>query len=153
LNPLAQLAAGQLAHDGQPVRVRVQRLADELADRARAVVLGGVDVAYAGLDRRPQDEQRLVTVSRRAEEAVAGELHRPVTGPAYPPPAERERPAQVVPIRPSPPSWPAPERRSQHRPRVATRQMIRPHPIPAISPGSLGALRSVGVPGGCEQAE
>ena len=48
-------AGGDLAHDRQVRPDRVQRLADEFVDGARAVVLRGVDVVHAGLDRRPQD--------------------------------------------------------------------------------------------------
>jgi hypothetical protein len=56
-------------------------------------------VVHPGLDRRPQDPQRLVTVSRRPEDPVTGELHRAVPSPAHAPLTERERSAQVIPHR------------------------------------------------------
>jgi epsilon-lactone hydrolase len=90
-------AGGHLAHDRQAVRIRVQRLTDELVDGARAVELRGIDVVHPRLDRRPQHPQRLVTVARRPEHPVAGQLHRAVPGAMHPPRTECKRPAQVIP--------------------------------------------------------
>ncbi len=87
-------AGGDLAHDRQARRVGVQRLPDELVDRAGTVVLGGVDVVYPGGDRRPQHPQRLVAIPRRPEVPVAGQLHRAVSGTVHAPRAEREGAAQ-----------------------------------------------------------
>src|SRR6185369_14895995 len=69
-------------HEAQAFGVRVQRLADELVDDVRAVVLRGVDVVDAELDRAAQDGERGVAVARRAEDAAAGELHGAESDPA-----------------------------------------------------------------------
>jgi hypothetical protein len=87
---------GHLAHDREAVRIRMQRLADELVHRARPVELRGVDVVDAGRDGRAQHPQRLVAVPWRAEDPVAGELHRAVPGPAHAPAAEPEGPAEFA---------------------------------------------------------
>jgi hypothetical protein len=72
------------------------RLADQLVHRARPVELRGVDVVHPGRDGHAQHPQRLVAIPRRPEDPVAGELHRAVPGPAHPPRAERERPAEFL---------------------------------------------------------
>ncbi len=92
----AGVGGGHLAHDREAVRVGVQRLADELVHRARAVVLRGVDVVNPGRDGRAQHPQRLVAIPRRPEHPVAGELHRAVPGTPHAPRAERERPARFL---------------------------------------------------------
>ena len=53
----------------------MQRVVDELVDDVGAVVLRGVDVVDAELDRAAQDGAGGVEVAGRAEDALAGELH------------------------------------------------------------------------------
>src|SRR3954452_10559962 len=65
-----------LGDDPQSVRVGRERVADQLVDDVRAVVLGGVDVIDTQLNRPPQHGARGVGVARRPEDAGAGELHR-----------------------------------------------------------------------------
>lgn len=67
-----------LGDDDQLLRIGVQRLADELVDHVRAVVVAGVDVVHAQLDRPPEDGDRLGAVGRRAHHVRARELHRAV---------------------------------------------------------------------------
>ena len=69
-------ACSDLADQRQGVRVGVQRLADELVGDAGPVVLRGVDVVHTQFHGAPQHRQRLVTVTRRTEDARAGQLHR-----------------------------------------------------------------------------
>jgi hypothetical protein len=64
-----------LRHQPQALRVRVQRVADELVDDVRPVVLRGVDVVDAELDRPPQHGPRRFRIGRRAEHAGARQLH------------------------------------------------------------------------------
>ena len=82
--PAALLVAARadLRHEAQAVGVGVQRLADELVDDVRPVVLRRVDVVDAELDGAAQDGERGVAVARRAEDAGAGELHRAESDPA-----------------------------------------------------------------------
>src|SRR5689334_3826266 len=54
----------------------MERLADEVVDDVRTVVLRGVDVVDAELDRAAQHGATGVRVARRAEDSGAGELHR-----------------------------------------------------------------------------
>src|SRR4029079_16123598 len=56
--------------------IRVERLANELVDGVGAVVLGGVDVIDAELDRAAQDGAGGGGGARRPEDARARELHR-----------------------------------------------------------------------------
>jgi len=56
--------------------IRVERLANELVDGVGAVVLGGVDVVDAELDRAAQDGAGGGGVARRPRHARARELHR-----------------------------------------------------------------------------
>jgi hypothetical protein len=70
-----------LADDRQPVGIGVQRVADQLVDRAGAVVLSGVEVIDTGRDRGPQHAKRRGPVRRRPEGERARELHRAVPGP------------------------------------------------------------------------
>lgn len=74
-----------LRHDREIVRVRVQRLADQLVRHIGAVELRGVDVIDAQLDRAAQDAQRLVTIARRPEHTRSRKLHRTVTDAPYEP--------------------------------------------------------------------
>ena len=53
----------------------MERLADDLVHRAGPIVLSGVNVVDPTLDRRTQHAHRFVTVSRRSEDVVAGQLH------------------------------------------------------------------------------
>ena len=73
--PVVVATPADLAHQGQVVRVWIQRLADELVGDVGTVELGGVDVVDAELDRPPQHRQRLVAVPRRPEHAGPGQLH------------------------------------------------------------------------------
>lgn len=81
-NGTAVVATGpNLADDRQVGRVRVQRFADELVHHTRPVVLRGIDVVDSRVDRRPQDKQRLVTVTWRPKDTITGQLHRAVPNP------------------------------------------------------------------------
>jgi transcriptional regulator with XRE-family HTH domain len=77
VRPAAVLVAtgADLRDDVQVVRVRGERLADELVGDVRAVDVGRVDVVDAELDRLAQHGDRRVVVLRRPEDAGAGELH------------------------------------------------------------------------------
>ena len=77
VRPAALLVApgADLGDDVQVVRVRGQRLADELVRDVRAVEVGGVDVGDAQLDDGAQHGDRRVVVLRRPEDAGPGELH------------------------------------------------------------------------------
>jgi hypothetical protein len=68
-------AGADLGDEVQVVRVRRERLADDLVGDVRAVVVGGVDVVDAQLDGRAQDGDRGVAVLWRPEHVGAGELH------------------------------------------------------------------------------
>ena len=71
-----RVAAGtDLRHEPEALGVRVQRLADEVVDDVGAVVLRGVDVVDAELDRAPEHGAGGVGVARRSDDAGAGELH------------------------------------------------------------------------------
>ena len=73
--PCVVAAAPDLRDEEQVVGVRVQRLVDQLVGHVGPVVLGGVDVVDAQLDRAAQHGDRRVAVPRRAEHAGTGELH------------------------------------------------------------------------------
>ena len=64
-----------LADEHQVVGVWVQGGVDELVGDVGSVVLRGVDVVDAELDRASEDGEREVSISRRPEDAGAGELH------------------------------------------------------------------------------
>jgi len=95
LDPLAQLrgrerrqpgtplvaAGADLGHQPQALGIGMEGVADQLVDDVGAVVLGGVDVVDAELDRAPEDGARRLGVARRAEDAGAGELHRAEANP------------------------------------------------------------------------
>jgi hypothetical protein len=66
-----------LAYQGQVLRVRMQRLADELVGDVGAIELSGVDVVDAEVDGAAQHRKRLIAVPRRAEHTGTGQLHRP----------------------------------------------------------------------------
>ena len=67
--------------DVQIVRVRRERLADELVGDVRPVVIGRVDVGDAEVRDGAQHRQRLAHVFRRPEYARAGQLHGAVADP------------------------------------------------------------------------
>ena len=69
-------AGADLGDELEVVGYGMQGLADQVVDDVGAVVLGGVDVVDAELDRPPQDGADGVGVARRAEYAGARELHR-----------------------------------------------------------------------------
>ena len=71
-------ARSDLGDDMEIVGVRVQGLLDELVRHMRAVIVAGVDVGDAQLDRLPQYGHRGATVGRGAEHVRAGQLHRAV---------------------------------------------------------------------------
>ena len=60
------------------VRVRRERLADDLVGDVRPVEVGGVDVGDAELDGLAKHGDCCVAILRRAEDSGAGELHRAV---------------------------------------------------------------------------
>ncbi len=73
----AVVATGaDLGHELEALGVGMQRLADQVVDDVGAVVLRGVDVVDAQLDRAAQDRAGGVGVAGRAEDAGPGELHR-----------------------------------------------------------------------------
>ncbi|MNT70099.1 hypothetical protein D3C72_2084550 [compost metagenome] len=64
-----------LGHDHKIVRIRGQRLADQLVGDVGAVEIAGVDVVDAGGHGLAQDRKRGVAILGRAEYAWAGQLH------------------------------------------------------------------------------
>ena len=83
--PLARAGAAQaaLGRDHEVVRVRVQRLGDQVLADLGPVGVGGVDQVDAELDRRGAAPRlRLVGVVGRAPDAVAGDPHRAEAEPA-----------------------------------------------------------------------
>ena len=80
--PREHPAAGGVAHradlgdDAQVIRVRRERLADDLVGDVRPVEVGRVDVVDAELDRGAEHGDRLGPVGRRPEDPGAGQLHR-----------------------------------------------------------------------------
>ena len=64
-----------LGHEGQAVRIGMQRLADNLVGNVRAVEIARVDVVHAAFDRLAQNGDRRVAILWRAEDVGAGELH------------------------------------------------------------------------------
>ena len=80
--PREHPAAGLVAHradlgdDEQVIRVRRERLADDLVGDVRPVEVGRVDVVDAELDRGAEHRDRLGPVGRRPEDPGAGQLHR-----------------------------------------------------------------------------
>jgi hypothetical protein len=81
--PLPRAGADQarLGADHQLLRVRVQRLGDDLLADEGAVGVGGVDEVDALLDGRADDAHGGVVVDRLAPDAGAGELHGAVAEP------------------------------------------------------------------------
>ena len=71
-----------LGRDEHLLRVRVQRLAQDLLAHVRPVRISGVDEVDAELDGAPHDANALVAVGRLAPDARAGQLHRAITDPA-----------------------------------------------------------------------
>ena len=69
-------AAPDLGHELEGLRIRVQRLADQLVDDVRTVVLRGVDVVDPELDGAAEDRAGTFGIARRSEHAGACELHR-----------------------------------------------------------------------------
>ena len=69
-------AAADLGDELEGLRVRVQRLADQLVDDVGTVVLRGVDVVDAELDGAAQDGAGTFGIAWRSEHAGACELHR-----------------------------------------------------------------------------
>jgi hypothetical protein len=61
-----------------------------LVDDTRPVELRGVDVVDPAVYRRPQYTHGLVTVARRPEDVVAGQLHGAVPEPVDPPSTDSE---------------------------------------------------------------
>jgi len=80
-----------LADDRQPVRIGIERLADQVVDDAGTVVLGRVDVIDSGAYRGPEHADGRCPVRRRAKGELAGQLHRTVPRPPDLQPAERKR--------------------------------------------------------------
>ena len=76
--PLARAGTHEagLRRDEHLLRVRVQRLAQDLLAHVRTVRISGVDEVDAELDRAPHDANALVAVGRLAPDARAGQLHR-----------------------------------------------------------------------------
>ena len=68
-------ATADLGDELEVVRVGVQCLADQVVDDVGPVVLGGVDVVDAELDRAAQHGPGGVWIAGRAEHAGSGELH------------------------------------------------------------------------------
>ena len=60
----------------EPVRIRVQRLADQFLGDVRAVGVRGVDEVDAELDEAAQHADAFVGVGRRAPDALARQAHR-----------------------------------------------------------------------------
>jgi hypothetical protein len=79
-----------LGGDHEVVRVRVERLADQLLADVRPVGVGGVDEVDAQLDRAAQHRLRLVPVGRRTPDPVPGDPHGP-----KPEAVDRQVPADV----------------------------------------------------------
>ena len=80
-----------LGGDQQVVRVRVERLGDQLLADIRAVRVGGVDQVDAEFDSSPEDGDRLVVVGRRAPDPRSRDPHRPEPKPAHPAIADLDR--------------------------------------------------------------
>ena len=68
-------ARTDLRDELQALGVRVQGLADEVVDDVGTVVLRGVDVVDAELDRAPEHGAGGVGVARRPDDVRTGELH------------------------------------------------------------------------------
>src|SRR3954454_8404782 len=64
-----------LRRDHEIVRVRMERLRDDLLADGRPVGVGGVDEVDAELERAPQDGLALVAVAGLAPDPVAREAH------------------------------------------------------------------------------
>jgi hypothetical protein len=77
VRPAALLVAAgaDLRDDVQILRVRRERLADDLVRDVRTVEVGGVDVRDAELDGSAEHVDRGVGVLRRPEDAGSGKLH------------------------------------------------------------------------------
>ncbi len=91
--PLVRAGPSQpsLGGDQQVLRVRVERLGDQLLADMRAVGVGGVDQVDAELDRPPQDRDGLVVIGRRPPDAGAGDPHGAEAQPAHPAIADLDR--------------------------------------------------------------
>ena len=64
-----------LGDDGEPRRIGMERLGDDLIGDVRPVEVAGVDMVDAAFDRLAQDRHRFGAVLRRSEYAGACELH------------------------------------------------------------------------------
>jgi hypothetical protein len=111
----ARPAQARLGSDHQVVRVRVERLLDQLFGHDRPVRVGGVDEVDAQLDRAPQHAYGLLGVLRVTPDTGPGELHRAVAEPGH--------------------RYLAAEHELARRPRVGSQ---RPPPFPAGATGLRG---------------
>jgi hypothetical protein len=68
--------AADLRDELEVLRVGIERVADQVVDDVRPVVLRGVDVVDAELDRASKHGPSTVGVARWPEHAGTGELHR-----------------------------------------------------------------------------
>eukprot|EP00166_Cyanidium_caldarium_P001965 ctg_2045.g472 len=78
----------------QPRSVR-QRLADQLVDHVRTVVIAGVDMVHARGHGLAQHRKRRVAILGRAEHPRAGQLHGTVAEPPHRAVAQRERASSI----------------------------------------------------------
>ena len=80
-------APTDFGHDDQIIRIRMQRLLNDLIGDMRTVEIAGVDVVHARRDSLAQNRDRTGNIAWRAPNPLvailSGELHSPITDPVY----------------------------------------------------------------------
>src|SRR3984957_9486906 len=90
-------ASANFGYDDQIIRVRMQRLLNDLIGYMRTVEIAGIDVIHARRDRLAKNRDRTGNIAWRAPNPLvailSGELHGTITDPVYSQRGARERKA------------------------------------------------------------
>ena len=80
-------APTDFGHDDQIIRIRMQRLLNDLIGHMRTVEIAGIDMVHARIDSLAKNRDRTGNIAWRAPNHLvaipSGELHRPITDPVY----------------------------------------------------------------------
>src|SRR5262245_63811929 len=72
-------ASAHLGDDHQTVRIRVERLLDNLIGHMRTIVIACVDVVHASFDGPSQDSDRAIKIAWRSKDFWTCQLHCAIT--------------------------------------------------------------------------
>src|SRR5207249_12159466 len=72
-------ASAHLGDDHQSVRIRVERLLDNLIGHMRTIVVARIDVVHPSLDGLSQDSNRAFKIARRSPHFWTRQLHSAIT--------------------------------------------------------------------------